>query len=62
MGKGQGLRRMFQIEVEKDKWNGNIIGYKGEVEWGLRELLGGEEVLKTYSVRISTRELSNEGG
>ena len=24
------------------------MGYKGEGEWGLRVLLGGEEVLKTY--------------
>ena len=31
-------------------------------EWGLRELLGGEEVLKTYKVRISTQDLSDEGG
>ena len=30
--------------MEKDEWNGNIMGYKGEGEWGLRELVRGEEV------------------
>ena len=39
--------------MEKDEWNGKMMGYKGEVKWGLRALLGGEEVLKTYRVRIS---------
>ena len=48
--------------MEKDEWNENIMGYKGEGEWGLRELLGGEEVLKTYRVRSSTQDLSDEGG
>ena len=48
--------------MEKDEWNGNIMGYKGEGECGLRELLGGEEVLKTYRVTSSTRDLSDEGG
>ena len=48
--------------MEKDEWNGNMIGYKGEREWGLRVLLGGEEVLKTYRVRRSTRYLSDEVG
>ena len=38
------------------------MGYKGEGEWGLRELLGGEEVLNTYRVRSSTRDLSDERG
>ena len=38
------------------------MGYKGEGEWGLRELLGGEEVLKTYRVISSTQDLSDEGG
>ena len=38
------------------------MGYKGEGEWGLRELLGGGEVLKTYRVRRSTQDLSDEGG
>ena len=47
--------------MEKDEWNENIMGYKGEGEWGLRELLGGEEVLKTYRVRSSTQDLSDEG-
>ena len=40
--------------MEKDERNGKIMGYKGEGEWGLRELLGGEEVLKTYRFRSST--------
>ena len=48
--------------MEKDEWNGNIMGYKGEGEWGLRELLGGEEALKMYTVRRSTCGLSDEGG
>ena len=48
--------------MEKDEWNGNIIGYKGEGEQGLRELLGGEKVLKTYRFRNRTRDLSDEGG
>ena len=48
--------------MEKDEWNGNIMGYKGEGEWGLRELLGGEEVLKMYMARISTQDLSDEWG
>ena len=39
--------------MEKDEWNENIMGYKGKGELGLRELLGGEEVLKTYRVRSS---------
>ena len=38
------------------------MGYNGEGDWGLRELLGGEEVLKTYSIRSNTRDLSDEGG
>ena len=38
------------------------MAYKGEGEWGLRELLGGEEVLKMYRVRSSTQNLSDEGG
>ena len=38
------------------------MGYKGEGEWGLRALLGREVVLKTYRVRSSTRDLSDEGG
>ena len=48
--------------MEKDEWNGNIMGYKGGGVWGLRELLGGEEVLKMYRDRISTQDLSDEGG
>ena len=48
--------------MEKDEWNGNIMGYKGEGEWVLRELLGAEEVLKTYRVKNYTQELSDEGG
>ena len=46
--------------MEKDEWNGNIKGYKGEGEWGLRELLGGKEVLKMYKVIFNTRGLSDE--
>ena len=38
MEKGQDPRRMVYIQVEKYEWNGNIMGYKGEGEWGLREL------------------------
>ena len=48
--------------MEKDVWNENIMGYKGEGEWGLRELLGGQEVLNMYSIRRSKWELSDEGG
>ena len=48
--------------MEKDEWNGNMMGYKGEGEWGLRALFGGEELLNTYRVRSSTRDLSHEGG
>ena len=62
VGNGQGPKRMLWIWVEKDEWNGNIMGYKGEGEWGLRELLGGEKVLKTYRFRSRTRDLSDEGG
>ena len=47
--------------MEKDEWNENIMGYKGEGDWGLRGLLGGE-VLKKYRVRSSTPDLSDEGG
>ena len=32
--------------MEKDEWNDDILGYKGEGAWGLRELLGGEEAFK----------------
>ena len=48
--------------MEKDERNEKIMGYKSEGEWGLGELLGGEEVLKTYRVRSNTRYLSDEGG
>lgn len=48
--------------MEKDEWNENIMGYKGEWEWGLRGLLGGGELLKTYRVISSTRDVSYEGG
>ena len=48
--------------MEKDEWNENIMGYKGEGEWGLRGLLGGGEVLKKYRVRSSMPDLSDEGG
>ena len=48
--------------MEKDEWNENIMGYKGEGEWGLRGLLVGGEVLKMYRVRSSTRDLSDKGG
>ena len=48
--------------MEKDELNGNIMGYKGEGEWGLRELLGGEDVFKMYRVRSSTQDLSDKGG
>ena len=48
--------------MDKDEWNGNMTGYKGKGELGLRELLGGEEVLKTYIVRSNTRDLCDEGG
>ena len=44
------------------EWNENMMGYKCEGEWGLRALLGGEEVLKMYRVRSSTQDLSDEGG
>ena len=37
--------------MEKDEWNGNMMGYASEGEWGFRALLGGEEVLKMYRVR-----------
>ena len=47
--------------MEKYEWNGNMMGKKGEGEWGLRALLGGKEVLKEYSVRSSTLDLSDEG-
>ena len=47
--------------MEKDEWNGNIMDYKGEGEHGLRELLGGEEMLKMCRVRSSTQDLSDEG-
>ena len=40
--------------MEKDEWNENIMGYKSEGKWGLRELLGGEEVLNMYRVRSNT--------
>ena len=46
----------------RDEQNGNMMGYRGEGEWGLRELLGGEEVLKTYRVRSIQLDLSDEGG
>ena len=39
-----------------------MMGYKGEGEWGLRGLLGGGEVLKTYGVISSMRDLSDERG
>ena len=48
--------------MEKDERNGKIMGYKGEGEWGLRHLLGGEEVLKMYKVESSTQDLTSEGG
>ena len=48
--------------MKKDEWNGNNMGYKGEVECGLRGLLGGKEVWKTYRVRSSTQDLSDKGG
>ena len=37
--------------MEKDEWNGDMMGYKGEGEWGLRTLLGAEEVSKMYMVK-----------
>ena len=48
--------------MDKYEWNGNMMGYKGEGEWGLIALLGGEEVLNMYRVRSSTRDLSEKGG
>ena len=48
--------------MKKYEWNGNIMGYKVEGEWGLREILGGEEVLNMYRIKRSTRYLSDEGG
>ena len=39
-----------------------MMGYKGEGEWGLRSLLGGEEVLKMYKVKSNTRDMRDEGG
>ena len=40
--------------MEKDEQNEKIMGYKSEGEWGLGELLGGEDVLNMYRVRSST--------
>ena len=48
--------------MEKDEWNENIMGYKGEGECGLRGLLEGGEVLKKYRVKSSMPDLSDEGG
>ena len=48
--------------MEKYEGKGNMMGYKGEGEWELRVLLGGEEVLNTYRVRIGMRDLSDERG
>ena len=39
--------------MEKYGGNENMMGYKGEGEWGLRALVRGEDVLKTYRVKSS---------
>ena len=38
----------------RDEGSRKMMGYRGEGEWGLREILGGEEVLNMYRLRCST--------